>query len=153
MTATRNRAAIGDAFSVQTECGDCRYQYVQKSKTFGQLISVLSSDDPSNDLALCQRLFEIFFPVSAAAKEADVVYLGNFDVPPVYKNPMILKYPVRRLSDNSIKSWVITDGEKIRRASSLSPEEQGYPYAFAVNIDELRRLFCLRWNVTQPYPE
>lgn len=142
---------IGDTFCILTPCGPCRFQYVQKNSTFGELISVLSSQDSDEGVAECKRDFEIFFPVTAASREDDVEYIGNFDVPKSYRTPASLKYPLEDSFGKQV-GWMIHENGTNRRVLHLSKKEQSYVYAFAINIKELERLYCMRWNSTMPYP-
>ena len=98
-------------------------------------------------------MFDIFFPVTAAAKQPETHYVGRFEVPARYLSPVALKYPVRHLSTRAVVGWMIVEDEKPRRVAELTNEQQQYPYAFAVNLFQLARLYCLGWKPTMPYPE
>lgn len=98
-------------------------------------------------------MFDIFFPVSAASKQPDTEYVGRFAVPSQYLSPVSLKYPLRKLSTNAVVGWMIVENEKSRKVTDLADHQRSYPYAFAVNWDELARLYCLRWKPAMPYPK
>lgn len=96
-------------------------------------------------------MFDIFFPVSAAAKQPETEHVGRFGLPLQYFTPIALKYPLRNLSTNAVVGWMVVEDGKSRRVLELANEQRQYPYAFAVNWDELARLYCLRWKPTMPY--
>jgi hypothetical protein len=145
------RVQVGDVFRIPTSCGPCSFQYVQRQATFGQLVSVFEDAEPTNPTA-APRLFDIFFPISVASKEPETEYIGRFDLPSQYLSPVPLKYPLRNLSTNDVVGWMVVEDEETRRVAELADDQQHYPYAFAVNWDELARLYCLRWKPTMPYP-
>ncbi len=139
----QQRARLGDVIEIDVEGGHAYAQFVNKERTHGALIRVLSGvfqARPVDIDTLIQQpeRFYVFFPLTAALREGAVRRIGNYPIPAHARRFPTMRVPGLRTLSGKVESWWLWDGKSERKLPQLTDAERSLSSAYVVNDTMLK---------------